>query len=73
MIEPLLLLTPNSQRSERTIARCHARLARRRKRLETMTRANATYLATERALIGGLCVIYISAVLVVAVQILRGS
>ena len=31
-IEPLPLLTPNTQRGQRTIARCHDRLARRRKR-----------------------------------------
>ena len=33
MIQTLPPLTPNAQRGQRTIARCHQRLARRRKRL----------------------------------------
>ena len=69
MIEPLPLLTPNAQRGERTVARCHERLARRR---SVVRRSNATYLAVERALIGGLCLIYLSGVAVVAIQMLSG-
>ena len=74
MIQPLPLLTPNAQRGQRTIARCHERLARRRKRLEpAVTRGNTRYLAVERALIGGLCVIYMSGVALVAIQMLSGG
>ena len=74
MIETLPLLTPNAQRGERTIARCHERLARRRKRLEAAaTRTSARYLAVERVLIGGFCVIYLSGVALVAIQMLSGD
>jgi hypothetical protein len=74
MIEPLPILTPNAQRGRRTIARCHDRLARRRKRLgHADGDGNTTYLAVERALIGGLCVIYLSGVALVAIQMLSGS
>jgi hypothetical protein len=69
MIQPLPLLTPNAQRSQRTIARCHQRLAR----LRAVRGVNTTYLAVERALIGGLCLIYISGVALVAIQMLSGS
>jgi hypothetical protein len=62
MIEALPILTPEPRRCERTLARCHERLARRH--------GNSRYLAIERALIGGLCVIYISGVAVVAIQML---
>jgi len=73
MIQPLPLLTPNAQRGQRTIARCHERLARRRKRMELAEGGNTTYLAVERALVGMLCVIYISGVALVAIQMLSGS
>ena len=74
MIETLPLLTPNRQRCERTLARCHERLARRRKPMVTHTpRASSTYLAVERAIIGGLCVIYISGVALIAIQVLIGG
>lgn len=69
MIETLPLLTPDPQRSERTIARSHEQLARRHKRAEA-ARTNTRYLAVERAIIGGLCVIYISGVALVAIQVL---
>ena len=70
MIQPLPLLTPNAQRGQRTIARCHQRLARLR---PVVRRGNTTYLAVERALIGGLCLIYISGVALVAIQMLSGG
>ena len=74
MIQTLPPLTPNAQRGQRTAARCHDRLARRRKRLERADGGgNRTYLAVERVLIGGLCVIYISGVALVAIQMLSGS
>lgn len=67
MIQPLPLLRPNAQRGQRTIARCHERLARLQ---PAVRRGNTTYLAVERALIGGLCLIYISGVALVAIQML---
>ncbi len=70
MIQPLPLLTPNAQRGQRTLARCHTRLARLQ---PVVTRDNTTYLAVERALIGGLCLIYLSGVALVAIQMLGGS
>jgi len=73
MIQTLPPLTPNAQRGQRTIARCHDRLARRRKRLGRAAGGHTTYLAVERVLIGGLCVIYISGVALVAIQMLSGS
>jgi hypothetical protein len=74
MIENLPLLTPDGERGERTIARCHAQLARRRRRLDTSTsRTDPRYLLVERALIGGLCVIYISGVAIVAIRMPSGG
>jgi hypothetical protein len=70
MIQPLPLLTPNVQRGQRTITRCHERLARQRR---VVSRGNTTYLLVERALLGGLCLIYISGVALVAIQMLSGS
>ena len=70
MIQPLPLLTPNAQRGQRTVARCHERLARLRPVVQS---GNTTYLTVERALIGGLCLIYISGVALVAIQMLTGG
>ena len=67
MIQPLPLLTPNARRGERTLTRCHERLARLR---PVVRRGESTYLVVERALIGGLCLIYISGVALVAIQML---
>jgi hypothetical protein len=73
MIETLPLLTPDAQRGERTIARCHERLARRRQRLEAARRGHTRYLAIERALVVGFCVLYLSGVALVAIQVLSGG
>ena len=70
MIQPLPLLTPDSQRGQRTIARCHERLARLR---PVHGRGNTTYVLVEGALIGGLCLIYLSGVALVAIQMLSGG
>ena len=67
MIRPLPHLTPDADRRRRTIARCHRRLARLR---SVRGAGNTTYLAIERALIGGLCLIYICGVALVAIQML---
>jgi hypothetical protein len=74
MIAHLPLLTPDAERGRRTIARCHQRLARRRARLRSAdSGVNTTYLAIERALIGGLCAIYISSVFILALRMLSGG
>ena len=71
MIETLPLLTPDPQRGEQTRTRCHERLARRRTGRNTIDgRSNSNYLAIERALIGALCVIYISGVALVTLEML---
>jgi hypothetical protein len=73
MIEALPLLKPDPQRGGRTTARCHDRLARQRKRLDAaVRRTSTTYLAVERTLVGALCVIYISGVALIAIQVLSG-
>lgn len=72
MIETLPRLTPSAQRGERTIARCHERLARQRKRREGRG-PNARYLAVERVLIGGFCVIYFSGIALVAIRMLSAG
>ena len=74
MIETLPLLTADAHRGARTIARCHRRLARRRQHLEAAASlANARYLAVERVLVLGLCVIYISGVAILAIRMLSGG
>ena len=74
MIETLPPLTPDAQRATRTVARAHERLARRRgRRTAAGARPNTRYLAVERALLGAFCVIYISSVAVVAIEMLAGG
>jgi hypothetical protein len=60
MSESLPLLTPNASRGARTIARCHDRLATRRRRIEARTRpSNPRTIVAERLFISGLCVVYL--------------
>jgi hypothetical protein len=71
MIETLPLLIPDNRHSARTLARCHERLARRRKRLRSAEKpASTKYLAVERALVIAFCVIYMSGVVLIAFQML---
>ncbi len=70
MIETLPLLTPDAERGRRTVSRCHNRMARQR---TVVRRRNTTYLAIERALVGALCLIYISGVALAAIQMLSGG
>ena len=67
MIQPLPPLTPDAERAQRTIARCHERLGRLR---PVRRNGTSTYLAFERAFVGGLCLIYISGVALIAIQML---
>jgi len=70
MIENLPLLSPDPARADRLRARCHDRLARHR-RAEAES-ARPQHAGLERAIVGGLCVIYMSAVMLIAVQVLSG-
>ena len=62
MIENLPLVTPDASRSARTIARCHDRLAARRRRVEVRDRPpNPRALGAERLLVAGFCAAYLIA------------
>jgi hypothetical protein len=62
MIENLPLLTPDASRTARTIARCHDRLAARRRKTEARHRApNPKGFGAERLLVAGFCVAYLIA------------
>ncbi len=62
MIVNLQPLTPDRARGARTIARCHDRLAARRRRGEAPAPARpGRALAAERWLAAGLCAIYLLA------------
>ena len=62
MIENLPLLTPDASRSANTMARCQARLAARRRKIEARTRPpGQSVIAVERLLLAGLCVVYLVA------------
>ena len=62
MIENLPLLRPDTSRSVKTVARCHDRLAARRRKLEARNRApRLRALGTERLLVSGFCVAYLIA------------
>jgi hypothetical protein len=58
MIENLPLLTPDASRNAKTIARCHVRLAARRRKLEARA-SKPRFLGTERLLVAGFCVAYL--------------
>ena len=60
MIDNLPQLTPDVMRSARTVARCHDRLAIRRRRLEARSQAPQPRLVTaERWLVASVCAIYL--------------
>jgi hypothetical protein len=62
MIENLPLLTPDASRSAKTIARCHDRLAARRRKIEARNRPSGARTAgTERLLVVGFCFAYLIA------------
>ena len=62
MIENLPRLTPDASRSAKTIARCHDRLAARRRHIEARSRAaSARAFGAERVLVAGFCVAYLIA------------
>ena len=63
MIENLPVLMPDAARGAHTIARCHDRLAARRRRIEARTRptTSRTAIKIERLLLAGVCVAYLVA------------
>ena len=70
MIENLRLLSPDPKRAARLRARCHDRLAQHRRVGAEPTRAK--HAGLEWAIVGGVCVIYMSAVVLTAAQVLSG-
>jgi hypothetical protein len=61
MIEHLPVLSPDTARVDRTVARCHDALARRRLRVEAAARRRARSYVIERAVVAGVSVIYLIA------------
>ena len=62
--ETLPLVMPDHVRASRVVARCHARMARQHQRRHQPTPA-----LVERAVVGGFCIVYLSAVLQIALRI----
>jgi hypothetical protein len=62
MIENLPLLRPDASRSATTMARCHERLAARRRKVEARAHPpSRSTVAAERLLAAGFCVAYLIA------------
>ena len=62
MIEDLQPLIPDASRSARTVARCHQRLAARRRTIEARSQPPRTRAVTiERWLVAGVCAVYLLA------------
>ena len=62
MIENLPLLTPDASRRAKTIARCHDRLAARRRNIEARSRqSGARAVAAERLVVVAFCFAYLMA------------
>lgn len=59
MIDNLVRLTPDESRSARTVARCHERLAARRRKIEARRSAPRSRAMAERMVIAGVCVAYL--------------
>ena len=70
MIENLPLLTPDPARAERRRARCHARMAQHRRAEPEAEAPNQS--ALEPAVVGGLCMIFLSAVAAITAQVFGG-
>jgi hypothetical protein len=61
LIEDLARLTPDTLRNATTVARCHDRLAARRRTIEARNRAPMRAFGAERLLAAGFCVAYLIA------------
>lgn len=63
MIEQLPLLTPDPARARRVSKRCHERLTQQRRRIEATEKpVSPGILMIERAIVAGLCALYLSSV-----------
>lgn len=61
MIEQLPSLIPDPARAQRVSKRCHERLTQHRRRIEAAAKPlNPRILIMERALVAGLCALYLS-------------
>ena len=70
MIEPLPLLIPDAARTERVVARCRATLARHRQRIDAAAKPpGPRRLAIERAMVLGFCMVYLSAIVLTALEV----
>jgi hypothetical protein len=58
MIENLPVLTPDTSRSANTLARCHRRLAGRRRKIEARRRVTGRQIVAERLVVAAFCVAY---------------
>jgi len=67
MIEKLRTLTPDAARAERLRARCHEQLARQRHAAQEPP----IQWGLEGTIVGGVCVVYLSAVMLTALQVLE--
>ena len=62
MIENLPLLTPDASLNAKTVARCHERLAARRRKTAARNRlSGGRALGAERLLVAGFCFVYLVA------------
>lgn len=62
MNDTLPVLTPNQARTDRTLARCHDALARRRRRVEARAHLRSKSYLFERIVVAGVSVVYLIAV-----------
>jgi hypothetical protein len=67
----LSILEPDASRTERIRARCHRAIARRQQAARIAPGASFTQLVLESALVGGLCLIYLSAVVLDVLRLHR--
>jgi hypothetical protein len=69
-LQRLLTLLPDASRAERTRARCHAQLRRRRQRAASRTALAAyAWRVVGPALVGGVCILYAAALLTTTLRL----
>jgi hypothetical protein len=72
VIEQLPLLTPDAARARQVSKRCHEMLTKQRRDLESAAKpASRKTLMIERAIVAGLCALYLSSVARDVVQLLN--
>jgi hypothetical protein len=62
VIEQLPLLTPEPARTQSVLKRCHDRLNQQRRRAEAVAKPRKGIQILERAIVAGLCAVYLSSV-----------